>query len=86
MRGRSVRDQLSAKKIPDQRDHFVSLVLEREVSRVDKVQLGLRQIAQIGRRAVGGKDLVVLAPDNQRGRLALAKERLELRIEGTLVP
>ena len=81
-----MRDELAAKEIPDQRDHLVRLVLEREVSRVDKVQLGVRQVAQIGRRAVGRKDLIVLAPDDQRRRLALAKERLELRIEGTLVP
>ena len=32
-------------------------------------------------RAVGGEDLVVLAPDDQRRRLAFAEERLECGIE-----
>jgi prephenate dehydrogenase len=45
-----MRDELAAKEIPDQRDHFVSLVLEREVSRVDKAQLGVQIAAPIRSR------------------------------------
>jgi hypothetical protein len=48
---------------------------------VEEMQLGVRQVSKIGRRAVGRKNLVVLAPDDQRRRLALAKECLKLRIE-----
>ena len=36
---------------------------------------------RVGRCAVGGEDLVVLAPHDQGRRLPLAEERLEFRIE-----
>ena len=48
---------------------------------IEEMQFGVRQVAQVGRRAVGGKDLVVLAPHDQRRRLPLAEERLKFRIE-----
>src|SRR3984957_18090006 len=51
------------------------------MSRVEEMQLGVRQVAQIGRRAVGRKNLVVLAPDDQRRRLPFAEERLKRRIK-----
>ena len=37
------------------------------------------------RRSVGWKDLVVLAPDNQRRRLAFAEVRLDSWVEWQLV-
>ena len=74
-------NELAIEEIPDQGDHHIGLVLKREMPGVDEMQFGVRQVLKIGRRAVGGEDLVVLAPDDQRRRLALAKERLEFRIE-----
>ena len=51
------------------------------MARVEQMQLGLGQVAQIGARTVGGEDLVVLAPDDQRRRLLFAEELVEARIE-----
>src|SRR4030095_3626611 len=61
------------------RDLF-TLVFEREVPRVEQMQLGARQILQIRPSTVGGEDHVVLAPDDECRRLPLAEELLELRI------
>ena len=44
------------------------------------------QIALVGMRAVGGKDLVVLAPDDQRRRLIFAEVCLHGRIERQVGP
>jgi hypothetical protein len=57
------------------------LVFQREVSRVEQVQLGVRQILQVGARTLRREDHVVLAPHDQRRRLPLAEELLELRIQ-----
>jgi hypothetical protein len=74
-------NELAVEEIPDHGDHHVGLVFQREMPGVEEMQLGVRQVSKIGRRAVGRKNLVVLAPDDQRRRLALAKECLKLRIE-----
>jgi len=41
--------------------------------RVDQVKLDLGQVALVGVSAVGRKDLVVLAPDDERRRLVLKR-------------
>ena len=51
-----------------------------------QVKLDLRQVALVGMRAVGGKDHVVLAPDDQRRRLMLAEVCLDLRIQRQVGP
>ena len=48
---------------------------------VDEMQFGVRQVAQIRRRAGSRKDLVVLAPDDEGRQFLLAKERLKFWIE-----
>ena len=53
---------------------------------VEKVQFCIGQISQIGCCAIRREDLVVLAPDDQRRRLALAEERLEFRVERNVRP
>ncbi len=65
----------------DHRRHHMELILKREVAGVEQVIFGLRQVAAVGRGTVGGKDLVVLAPYDQRRRLVFAEECLELRVE-----
>ena len=49
------RRKLAAQEIADQRDHHVRLVFEREVPGVDEMQLGVRQVAQIGVAPSAGK-------------------------------
>ena len=72
---------LSAEEVADQRHHFVGLVLQSEMAGVDEVKLDLGKVALIGIRAIGGEYLVVLAPDDQRGRPVLAEIGLDRRIE-----
>jgi hypothetical protein len=52
---------------------FVGLVFESEMAGVDKVKFHVRQIALVRMGSIGGKNLVVLAPDNYRRRLSIAK-------------
>ena len=62
----------------DQRCHDIELVLQREMAGVEKVELGVWQIPEIRSGAISRKYLIVLAPNDQRRRLALAKEGLTL--------
>jgi hypothetical protein len=61
--------------------HLVQLIPEREMAGIQKVQLSLRQIPQVGCRAIRWENLVVLAPENECRRLRFAEECLELRIQ-----
>jgi hypothetical protein len=70
---RSRPRNLPGKEIADQRDDLVGLVLQDEMAGVEEVQVGVGQVALVGMRTVGGEDLVVLAPDDQRGRAVLAE-------------
>jgi hypothetical protein len=54
-----------------------TFLLEGDVPRVEQVQLGVREVAQEAPGAVGAEDLVVLAPDEQRRRPAVAEVLLE---------
>jgi hypothetical protein len=44
-------------EIADQRRHFVELVLERKVARIEEMELDFREVALVGVRPVGRKDL-----------------------------
>src|SRR5262249_62215801 len=72
----------SGKKIADQRDDLVGLVLQREMAGVEEVELGVAKVALVRVRTVGGEDRVVLAPDDQRRRPVLAEIGLNGGIEG----
>ena len=65
----------------DVRGDLLERVLDGEVAAVEHVQLGVRQVAQVGPPALGREEEVVLAPEDQRLRLVLAQERLPLRIQ-----
>src|SRR5262249_56594102 len=71
----------SGKKIADQRDDLVGLVLQREMAGVEEVELGVAKVALVRVRTVGGEDRVVLAPDDQRRRPVLAEIGLNGGIE-----
>jgi hypothetical protein len=72
---------LPVEEIADQRDHFIGLVLQGKMPGVEEMKLEIVQVALVRMRAVGGKDLVVLAPQDQRRRLVLAKICLYRRIK-----
>src|ERR1700742_2215125 len=78
--------QRPVQEAADERLHDVELVLKGEMAGVEKVQFGLRQVAQVRCRARSREYLVVLAPDDQRWRVAFAEEGLELRIERDVGP
>ena len=78
---RSPARQLPVEEVAHEPRDLLAFVFEREVAGIEQVQLGFGQVAQVGVCAVGGEDLVVLAPDDQRRRLALAEERLEARVQ-----
>src|SRR6266508_2792788 len=65
----------------DLRSDLVEPVLYGEMAAVEHVQLGLREVPQVGAAALGGEEDVVLSPEDERLRPALAQERLPLRIE-----
>ena len=44
-------------EIADQRRHFVELVLERKVARIEEIELDFREVSLVGVRPVGRKDL-----------------------------
>src|SRR5450631_534264 len=77
---------LAPEEVPDQRHHFVKSVFKGKVAGVDEVKLDFGQIALVGIRAVGGKDEVVLAPDDQCRRFVLAEISLDRRIERQVGP
>ena len=41
----------------DQRRHFVELVLERKVARIEEIELDFREVSLVGVRPVSRKDL-----------------------------
>lgn len=49
---------------------------------IEQVKLRVGQIAQIGRRPLGGENIVVLSPCDERRRLRVAEILLPLGIEG----
>lgn len=52
------------------------------MTRIEQVQLGPRQVSQVRSGSVRGKDLVVLAPYDQRRRLMIAEELLKATDQG----
>jgi len=55
---------LSFEEIADQRDHFIGLVLQGEVTGINEMKLHVGQVTLVWMRSVGGEDFVVLAPDD----------------------
>jgi hypothetical protein len=48
---------IALEEIADQQRHFVELVLERKVARIEEMELDFREVALVGVRPVGRKDL-----------------------------
>jgi len=63
------------------RSNLLTVCLQREMSGVNQMSLGVGQIPFVRNGAFCGEDGVVLSPDNERWRLVLAEERLEVGIE-----
>src|SRR5687767_9153159 len=59
---------VASEEVADAVGDEVELLLEREMARVEQVQLGVGQVALVGLGAGGAEDLVVLAPGDQRRR------------------
>src|SRR6266700_4132006 len=72
---------MAGQKVSNQASDLVAVRLEREVTRVEQVDLGFRQVAAVRRRPVSQEDGVILAPDDQGWRLMVAKILLEARIQ-----
>ena len=72
---------LVRKEGADESGDLCARFFEREVAGIDEMELKVLQVAPIGFRAVGRKDQVVLAPDDEGGRLVLAEIFLPLRIK-----
>src|SRR4051794_9817095 len=65
----------------DQRRHNVQLVFQREMTGVEKVKFGIRQVSKIWPCAISRENLVVLAPHDQCWRLMFTEKGMEFRIE-----
>lgn len=52
--------ELAREEVAHERGDLLASVLEGEVPGVEEMQLGVGEVAQVGARAVGGKDRVVL--------------------------
>jgi hypothetical protein len=61
--------------------YFVGVSFEREMARVEEVNLRARNVALEGLGACGQEEGIVPAPDSQEGRLFAAEILLKLRIE-----
>ena len=51
------------------------------MARIDQMEFGLGQVAEIGRRTLCREDHIVLSPDDDRRRLAVTKECLKFGVE-----
>jgi hypothetical protein len=72
---------LSIEEVTYQGDHFIGFVLQGEVAGVEEMKFHVSKVTLIWMRAIGGEDLVVLAPHDQRRRPVLAKISLNRGIE-----
>jgi hypothetical protein len=72
---------VAIQEVVDQRRHNVQLVFQREMTGVEKVKFGIRQVSKIWPCAISREYLVVLSPHDQRGRLVFTEKGLEFRIE-----
>lgn len=71
---------LFGEEAADQAGDLAAFFFEREVAGVDEVKLQILQVAAIGLRAFGREDNVVLAPDDEGGRLVPAEILLPFRV------
>src|SRR5688572_27693266 len=76
-----VLNESAGEKVAHQARDFFTPVFQREMSGVEQMQFGPREILEVRTCAVRREDHVVLAPDDQRRRLTLAEELLELRVQ-----
>src|SRR4051794_31511196 len=72
---------MAVEEVLNQASDLVAVRLEREVTRVEQVDLGCRQITAVWSRPVSQEDGVILTPDDQGWRLIVAKILLEARIQ-----
>jgi hypothetical protein len=72
---------LSSQEITDQWNHFVRLVFQCEMARVEQVKFDIRKIAFIRICAICREDDVILPPDDQHRRPMLPEIRLNGRIK-----
>ena len=70
------------KEAPDVAGNLLAIFFQGEVSGIQQVDFDGLQVACVGVGAGGGEDLVVLAPDDQGGRLMGPEVGLPLGIEG----
>src|SRR5262245_16753081 len=77
--------ELPEEAVDSTRD-LVAVRLEREMACIEQMRLDIWQIAAIRRRTFRREDEVVVAPDDQRGRLILPEELLELRVQRHIRP
>ena len=66
-------------KPPHQRSNLVDALVEREMPSIENVNLGLRHVAQIGRRLGGLERGIVLAPDDEQWRPCARRATLARR-------
>ena len=73
--------QLLAKEVSDQRGDHRSVFFQGEVARIEQMELQVLEVTLVGIRSRSREDRIVLAPDDQRGRLVLAEILLPLGIQ-----
>src|SRR5579862_8004382 len=62
-----------AQEVPNQMGHLVTILLQREMSGIEQMELQVLQVSFVRFRAVSGKDGIILSPDDERRRLILAE-------------
>src|SRR5262249_43596227 len=65
----------------DLASNFVRMSLQREMTRVEEMDLCVRNVACERVRSSRQKERIILSPDRQQGWPVLAKESLKLRIK-----
>src|SRR5947209_7211266 len=81
IRRRSGSGEVPGKEGADQGQHFIRPILQREMPRVDEVELKFAKVALVRVCAVSRENLVVLAPDNKGRRLVFSEIGLNGRIQ-----
>ena len=70
-----------AEEIPHQPGDLGAVGLQGEVPGIEEMEVDGLQVTPVGLSSGRREDLIVLAPDDQHRRLALAEIRLPLRVE-----
>src|SRR5919109_711582 len=77
----ATRLEITAKEFANQIRDLGTMRLKGEVAGIEKMNLRVRDVALVGRGTGCDEDGIVLAPNDQRRRLALAEVGLPLRIQ-----